>query len=826
MAQRLLGWWLFDADQVQIIHATTGQVLRSLGHPNSGHGLTESGNRIWMSFEYRDRDIRVPLLIEWRNIPSAVGGRPLVWRVDYIRSAMLWRADTNSQPAFPPYGVWRRVDDFLTDALACWPAHAQTGAKPGRIAFNGGWLNGSWTSTFYRCVWASTPLRESTDAFQGATLELLTTDPPAPWRPLPPGRPENPPWRAGETDLWSEVQTAISSRSYLGVANGSRLLVALPKALSVRLNLKGLSRLFYADETILTDNIHVGLWDFRRDELPGWSVSFDTECRDAPCGLFDRTKMENIAPLASNSVLPGGKISSARYTPYAVQRRLAQACVDAWLSQSDRSWSCAETPDRPEVISVPAAMASISWTLAGSVMPSKLEALASLEPKLGGKPNPLSFMFDEENDGIERGSSSFFTAGFWRFDPPSRGLVNVLSGQRLVLRERINQVETGNQPAAKGGRIWRFQYEDSECSYPLVVISRLAAQHVLGAGDLTLVWEVDHERSKALWQKESGRQLPPFGLWQRVNECATDALLCWPELEETGPQPNQVISSAGWFNGNWSRAIRRQRDRGLNHCFAEREGPEEPFLQDVNAPAQAWRFVDAPRAVAAASLSQVQQCEPHRLYLPADAALAGFEADIPNLRRADGRAVMFPAGLRSNLHRGEDYDPGAFFLYADEDVFFCVRGSEFAGWRGLRSNWKFELWEPFRIGLRHLDRFDASQPDGVPAAYFWRKKTPRNLIKFLPEASGAIPSPAVTQRVTAALIDGWLAWPGTSKRLLDDPEHLQKLGERARVPPLERSGIDLGQKSQVRVEGAYIGGRFNTRAATTAWIEGDSPDLG
>jgi hypothetical protein len=84
----------------------------------------------------------------------------------------------------------------------------------------------------------------------------------------------------------------------------------------------------------------------------------------------------------------------------------------------------------------------------------------------------------------------------------------------------------------------------------------------------------------------------------------------------------------------------------------------------------------------------------------------------------------------------------------------------------------------------------------------------------------------LTTAKRAALIDGWLAWTGASKRLLDDPEHLQKLGERAQVPPLERSGIDLGQKSQVRVEGAYIGGRFNTRAATTAWIEGDSPDLG
>lgn len=178
------------------------------------------------------------------------------------------------------------------------------------------------------------------------------------------------------------------------------------------MELKGLSRLFYADETILTDIAHVGIWDHRPQELPNWSVSSATEWPDGPIGLFDRTRMEKIAPLASNSVLPGGYASRVRYTPYAVQRRLAHACVDAWLSQSDPSWSYSEAPDRLDALSVPAAMVSISWTLAGSVRESRLEALASLDPQLGGKPNPLSFMFDEENDGISRGSSSFFTMGF------------------------------------------------------------------------------------------------------------------------------------------------------------------------------------------------------------------------------------------------------------------------------------------------------------------------------------------------------------------------------------------------------------------------------
>jgi hypothetical protein len=809
----------FDTDQTQIVHATTGQVLRSLGHPNSGPGLTESGNRFWMRFEYQDRDVRFPLLIEWRNVPSKVDSRLLVWRVDYIRSAMLWRAETNAQQAFPPYGAWRRVDDFLTDALACWPGHAQTGAKPGAIAFNGGWLNGSWTNTFYRSIsvpmWLSVPRWRLPDAFQSAALGPLATDPPAPWRLLPPGRPESPPSRVGETDAWSEALTAMETRPYLGTEDGSRLLIALPKAEGAR---KGPSRLFYADETILADIAHVGRPDAQRQELARWSVMLES---NTPLGIFDRTKVEKIAPVTSNIVFPDGTIFQTQHTPYAVQRQLAHACVDACLSQTDPCWSCAEPSDWQAGSSVSAAMVSMAWTVGGSFLGSHLVALTSLDAQIDGKPNPLSFMFDEENDGIERGSSSFFTVGYWRFDPPTRSLVNVLSGQRLRLEERINHAEKGNQPAARGERMWRFRYEDSEFSYPLVVFSQVRA----GLGSLQFDWVLDHEQSMALWRQEGGHDLPPFGLWQRVNDCARDALLCWPELDETGPPPYRIISAAGWFNGSWSTAIRRQYERGLDFCFVERDAPMEPFLQDVNAPAQVWRFVDAPQAALMASLARVQQLDPHRLYLPAEAALTGFETEMPHLLRDDGRAVMFPAGLRSELHRGESYDAKPFFLYADEDLFFCLHGSEFGGWQRMHSNWKFELARPFRLGLRHLDQFDASQPDGVPATYFWREKPVRYLNRLLPGVSMTIPSPAITQRVAAALLDGWLAWTGTSKRLLDDPDHLQELARRrAQVPSLERSGIDLGRKSRVRVEGAYLGGRFNTRASTTAWLESDPAD--
>ena len=221
-------------------------------------------------------------------------------------------------------------------------------------------------------------------------------------------------------------------------------------------------------------------------------------------------------------------------------------------------------------------------------------------------------------------------------------------------------------------------------------------------------------------------------------------------------------------------------------------------MQDVNAPAQAWRFVDASQAAPIASLAHMQQHEPHRLYLPADAALTGFELEMPHLCRDDGRAVMLPAGLRSGLHRGEDYDPGAFFLYADEDIFFCVRGSAFGGWRELRSNWRFELGGPFRIGLRHPDRFDASQLDGIPAVYFWRKKTPGNPInsgrtpagRFRPPPllSGSLPRSSTAGLRGQARPNGSSMIPSICRNLASAPRCRLWRGAASTLDESHRSG--------------------------------------
>jgi hypothetical protein len=245
--------------------------------------------------------------------------------------------------------------------------------------------------------------------------------------------------------------------------------------------------------------------------------------------------------------------------------------------------------------------------------------------------------------------------------------VNIDSGQTLRFRGYEAKKSDIRLPLLpEQTKVWHFSYEDGNQEYPLVV--SLKVEVVRGA--LRYIWIIDHESSRAEWQNLAyGQTRPSFGLWQRVNDCAVDALLCWPESENTGPKPTSIVSSAGWFNGAWSSQIRQRRDRGHQN-LAGRGMPVTPFLQDIDAISHSWRFIDASRARAGAELSYVKEIADGQFYLPVERQLTGFEYDVPHLRRDDDRAVMFPSGIDSYWWRGEDYKETPCFLYADEDVFF------------------------------------------------------------------------------------------------------------------------------------------------------------
>jgi hypothetical protein len=213
------GWWDLEKTPPALVHRLTGQRIRFMGRTenDAALGIFATENQYWMRFEYRDPEVTYPLLVQWRNIPSK-NGRPIVWRLDHLRSAALWRREGGADAPNPGYGLWRRVDDCVLDALGCWPKEFPFLRLPRKIVCEGGWLNGAWSSSFYRHVWHHAPpspaMRAmharlglpppSKEALHQPLIFALDAPPPAPWQWMPQAGSDPP---AGPLDWGFEQST-------------------------------------------------------------------------------------------------------------------------------------------------------------------------------------------------------------------------------------------------------------------------------------------------------------------------------------------------------------------------------------------------------------------------------------------------------------------------------------------------------------------------------------------------------------------------------------------------------------------------------------------
>jgi hypothetical protein len=412
--------------------------------------------------------------------------------------------------------------------------------------------------------------------------------------------------------------------------------------------------------------------------------------------------------------------------------------------------------------------------------------------------------------------------GWWSFDRETQTLFNGISGQRIRFEGEV----AGLSPSpANGFPRLRFSYEDEDVLFPVIVTARRESYGGPGfdVGDgkrLRLSWSIDHNGAVTEWRcrRSADTAFPPYGLWRRADDALFDALACWPATEATGPAPMRVDSWGGWLNGAWSPQLRRVH-QGRAETSAAVESFVRPYVEPLDSPAPSWRFVDAGRAVAGARLAGVRTQADGLPYLSREAALTGFETFIPHLRRSDGKAVMFPFQIRSQLDKDGYYSPAAEVFYADEDVFFRFEGRTSRGLLAAPGAWNFELFELTDLGVRQY-------PQAQPLAdLMCRRKVYGWAEPYLQ------PLPRLAARLRAALIDGWLAWTGSRLRLLDDPQrlaHLVSEGAPPPVPALKDSGIDLGANRFVRVGTGYVGGRFISSAMTgyvqqEGWTEAGFP---
>ncbi len=135
----------------------------------------------------------------------------------------------------------------------------------------------------------------------------------------------------------------------------------------------------------------------------------------------------------------------------------------------------------------------------------------------------------------------------------------------------------------------------------------------------------------------------------------------------------------------------------------------------------------------------------------------------------------------------------------------------------LIAFWHFRVTEPSCVGLRRLDVREPTVPNGLPQHLFAR--APMRYSVGPDVQTILIPSPRLAQRITAALLDGWLVWEGSPKKLVDVPKRvLQQNPSGLRTPESKRIAVELGRKGTVIVEGGYVGGRYNSNYTIRASI--------
>ncbi|MDJ0945925.1 MAG: hypothetical protein QNJ30_20855 [Kiloniellales bacterium] len=372
--------------------------------------------------------------------------------------------------------------------------------------------------------------------------------------------------------------------------------------------------------------------------------------------------------------------------------------------------------------------------------------------------------------------------GWWLALPKVDMLVNRASGQRL---RRIGPGRVEDDPAAEGW--FRFEYRDDEVGYPL--ICRLTESRYINplkpcdkfSGQIL---QVDHNRSASLWRRERGSEteVPPYGLWRRVDDCITDAFPCWPGKGSGEPAWQQVGLRGGWLNGGWQDRlfrtfapltpdIRQGVERGLHTLTAE-----TPAMAPLDeAPPSPWRFhpypADAPPpgencCFPLPELIRVfdlpdeagyrvlgPRDNPGFLYThriaPAGQALPSIEGRAPYLRSADGARILYP---RSATRDDQQFGIESFtFEYVDDDVMVTLMRARNESLEP-QAAWTVDLMQMRGCARREEDRFRyriRHFPSAPPSQWTWGNHAPTY---------------DLWRRLSTELSSAWLSWKGSDFR--------------------------------------------------------------
>lgn len=154
----VFGWWDWDTESPSLVNRVTGESVVFSGEFRDPDLVQP--DETWLRFDYRHKEVTFPVLVEAFQVKKQHQKNRLlrageigqtVWRLDYRRSWALAKRERGIEGAHPPYGLWRRIDDCVSDALACWPeSDAISKGFAEKLRFDGAWLDGAWSAKTQR----------------------------------------------------------------------------------------------------------------------------------------------------------------------------------------------------------------------------------------------------------------------------------------------------------------------------------------------------------------------------------------------------------------------------------------------------------------------------------------------------------------------------------------------------------------------------------------------------------------------------------------------------------------------------------------------------
>lgn len=307
---------------------------------------------------------------------------------------------------------------------------------------------------------------------------------------------------------------------------------------------------------------------------------------------------------------------------------------------------------------------------------------------------------------------------------------NKISKQNLT----INHIQSAPGVAQA---IISASYQDNDIEQPIQFVLKQTTSY---RGELTDYYEIELCYSDFM-------AAPTYGLWRRLDDFLSDALLCWQ-----GDNVTRIIITGGWVGCSWSNNLERTFILRTKIVWGDDTLPnEKPLLFPLSMPApDAWQLHDVDEPESIAELQYTLYENTHAPYLPKAIKPSGFQGKVPYLMREDGNRYFIFSRVVYDIHPYSDCPYiRSYYIYLDEDIFFTFRNYISTNEVDYVSSYGFRAFPPDKA--------------------LWANQRSNGLVNPVKQSKDLCWSMQLTYpiwlRVKHAFCDAWINWQGCKNRL-------------------------------------------------------------